>query len=347
MVHGWAVNVAAMPTQSSSSSADIVQAASGVLASDQIVPFSVSMLDIRGRTAQFGATIDQILKRHNYPEPVARLLAEVLALTAMLGSSLKYDGKFIIQAQGDGPVNLLVADLRTNGALRGYARFDANQLVSQLTPPKNLAQLLGKGVLAFTVDQGAHMQRYQGLVAMEGQSIEDAAIHYFRQSEQLPTEIRLAVAKLFVPSEHGGSIEQWRAGGLIAQFMPQEAGRIRIRDLPPGDAPDGADLSDADDDDDAWTEARVLVKSIEDSELTDPTVSAETLLYRLFNQHDPRITEPLAIRDECSCSEGRILDMLRGFDAEDRAESIVDGKVEVTCEFCSKHYAFSAEAIEA
>jgi molecular chaperone Hsp33 len=315
---------------------------------DSVVPFSVSMLDIRGRTAQFGMAIDAILTRHDYPQPVATLLAQILSLTALLGSSLKYDGKFIIQAQGDGPISLLVADLRTNGALRGYARFDDAYFVEPKMMPANVAELLGKGVLAFTVDQGADMQRYQGLVAMEGQSIEAAAVHYFRQSEQLPTEVRLAVAKLLVPHEAGGVVEQWRAGGLIAQFMPKEPDRIRIRDLPAGDNPniDAIDIFN-EGDDDAWTEARTLVKTIEDSELTDPTIDAETLLYRLFNQHDPRVTEPLAIRDQCSCSQERILDMLRGFSAEDRAESVVGGQVAVKCEFCSENYVFSAEMVEA
>jgi molecular chaperone Hsp33 len=317
-------------------------------AADQVVPFSVQMLDVRGRTAQFGASIDAILKRHAYPDAVARLLAEALALTALLGSALKFEGKFIMQVQTDGPINLIVADLRSNGALRGYARYDDDRVAAAVRDAVSASDLLGKGVLAFTVDQGRHTQRYQGMVAMDGRSMQDAAIHYFRQSEQLPTEIRLAIAKLILPAQDGpGSVEQWRAGALMAQFMPKEPDRIRLRDLSPGDAPEGFEQNGTDDDDDAWVEARLLVQTVEDSELTDPTVDAETLLYRLFNQHDPRVTEAQAIRDECSCSRDRVAAMLSGFSPEERRESTEDGYIKVTCEFCSKSYSFVAGEIEA
>jgi molecular chaperone Hsp33 len=320
-------------------------------ASDRVVPFSVQMLDVRGRTAQFGASIDAILKRHAYPEPVARLLAQALALAALLGSSLKFDGKFILQVQGDGPVSLLVADLRSNGALRGYARFDAALLAAEAHHAADPSSLLGQGVLVFTVDQGQHMQRYQGMVAMNGLTLQEGAVHYFRQSEQLPTEIRLAIAKLVRPRSDGsGSVEEWRAGGLIAQFMPKEPGRIRLRDLPAGDAPAHAALGLTDDgdedEDDAWREARLLVQTIEDSELTDPTIDAETLLYRLFNQHDPRVSEPLVIRDKCSCTRERVASVLAGLGAPDDADEPRQDPLTVTCEFCSKVYSFTMDEIE-
>ena len=317
---------------------------------DVIVPFSVSSLDVRGRTGQFGAAINTILARHAYPEPVAQLLAQALTLTALLGSSLKFDGKFIMQTQTDGPVNLLVADLRANGALRGYARFDAEYFAtnanSKATPP----ELLGTGVLAFTVDQGEYMQRYQGMVQLNGQSLEEAAVHYFRQSEQLPTEIRLSVAQLFKPSPTGkGAEAQWRAGGMIAQFMPTEPNRRKPMDLPGGDAPEGsaalADFMEDDGEDDSWTEAKALIRTISDMELTDPEVGAERLLYRLFNQHDPRRFEALPIRDECSCSRERLKEVLMNFSAEERTESIVDNRITVDCEFCSTHYEFKLEEL--
>jgi molecular chaperone Hsp33 len=311
---------------------------------DVIHPFSVSELDVRGRTGQFGAAIDAILGRHAYPEPVARLLAEAIALTALLGSSLKFDGKFIMQTQTDGPVNLLVADLRTNGALRGYARYDEEWFATGDRDATAPHTLLGKGVLAFTVDQGEHTQRYQGLVELKGQSLEDAAIHYFRQSEQLPTEIRLAVSRLFTPAVAGGMEAHWRAGGIIAQFMPDMPQRLRHNDIPGGDAPAGV-IAPEEQLDDAWTEARALLRTVEDSELTDPTINAERLLYRLFNQHDPRVFPAFPVRDECSCSRERIAGVLKSFPEDDRAEGAVDGRIAVTCEFCSTRYDFAVEDV--
>ncbi len=301
---------------------------------------------MRGRTGQFGAAIDAILGRHAYPEPVARLLAEAIALTALLGSSLKFDGKFIMQTQTDGPVNLLVADLRTNGALRGYARFDESWFAAADRSTVAPHSLLGKGVLAFTVDQGEYTQRYQGLVELKGQSLQEAAVHYFRQSEQLPTEIRLAVSRLFTPAETGGMQARWRAGGLIAQFMPEAPDRLRPNDISGGDAPEGTVLPDVDEDD-AWTEAKALVRTVEDSELTDPTIGAERLLYRLFNQHDPRVFPAFAVRDECSCSRQRIASVLKSFPEEERGEGAVDGRISVTCEFCSARYEFAVEELTA
>ena len=314
---------------------------------DVIVPFTVSSLDVRGRTAQFGAAINAILARHDYPQPVAQLLAQALTLTSLLGSSLKFDGKFIMQTQTDGPVSLLVADLRANGALRGYARFDADYFAGTPNPKADPAELLGTGVLAFTVDQGEYMQRYQGMVQLDGQSLEEAAVHYFRQSEQLPTEIRLSVAELFVPSgQSKGSTKQWRAGGMIAQFMPTEPDRMKQMDLPGGDAPEGsAALADFMEDD-AWTEAKALIRTISDVELTDPEIGAERLLYRLFNQHDPRRFEALPIRDECSCSRERLKEVLINFSDDEREQSTVDGRITVDCEFCSKHYEFKTQELE-
>jgi molecular chaperone Hsp33 len=313
---------------------------------DVIVPFTVSSLDIRGRTAQFGVAINSILARHDYPQQVAQLLAQALTLTALLGSSLKFDGKFIMQTQTDGPVSLLVADLRANGALRGYARFDADFFAANVNEKSLPYELIGTGVLAFTVDQGEYMQRYQGMVQLNGQSLEEAAVHYFRQSEQLPTEIRLSVAQLYVPSINGtGSTPQWRAGGMIAQFMPTELDRMKQMDLPGGDAPEGSAVLADFIEDDAWAEAKALIQTISDVELTDPEVGAERLLYRLFNQHDPRRFEALPIRDECSCSRERLKEVLINFSAEERAESLVDNRITVDCEFCSTNYEFKIEEL--
>ncbi len=306
----------------------------GYAGDDHVVPFEVGPLDARGRVIQLGPLLDSILERHDYPEPVARLLAEACVVAVLLGASLKFDGKFILQTRTDGPVDMLVADFSTPGSLRAYARFDADRLeelagVGETAPET----LLGSGILALTIDQGEHTQRYQGIVELDGTSLEDAARTYFRQSEQIPTEIKLEVAKLVRP----GQGERWRAGGLIAQFLPEAPERLRMPDLPGGDG-ESAEAGIAVDN--SWLELQALLGTIEPSELIDPTIEPERLLYRLFHEHGVRVFPGVRVADECSCSRERIRGILEGFSAEEISESTEAGKISVACEFCSKEYEF-------
>ena len=307
----------------------------GFAGDDHVVPFEVAALDVRGRAVQLGPVLDAILPRHDYPEPVANLLAEAMVLTVLLGTALKFEGKFIVQSRTDGPVDLLVADFSTPHSLRAYARFDAARLEAALAQGRaSPAELLGKGVLALTVDQGAYMQRYQGIVPLDGASLEEVARTYFRQSEQIPTDVRLAVARQIVPGE-GGPVAHWRAGGLLAQFLPEAPERMRLGDLPGGDGDDGSDRTD-----DSWAELRTLVATVAPDELFDPTVGSERLLYRLFHEHGVRVFDGVAIRDDCSCSRAKIRGILDGFSAEEIAASTEDGRIRVSCEFCSQSYEF-------
>lgn len=304
---------------------------------DHVVPFEVAALDIRGRAVQLGPVLDAILARHDYPEPVARLLAEVMVLTVLLGTALKFEGKFILQTRTDGPVDMLVADFSTPDALRAYARFDAGRVEAATAQgATSPAELLGKGVLAMTVDQGVHMQRYQGVVELDGASLEEVARVYFRQSEQIPTDVRLGVARLMIPGEDGPK-QHWRAGGMLAQFMPAASERQRLPDLPGGDGDPSEGAGDADD---AWQEATLLMSTIEVSELVDPSVGAERLLYRLFHEHGVRVFDGAAVNDICSCSRDKISGILSTFSAEEIDASIEDGVIKVSCEFCSKRYTF-------
>lgn len=306
----------------------------GFAGDDHVVPFEVDALDLRGRAVQLGPVLDAILPRHGYPEPVANLLAEAMVLTVLLGTTLKFQGKFIVQTRTDGPVDLLVADFSTPHSLRAYARFDAERLDAAVAAGRTAPhELLGKGVLALTVDQGAFMQRYQGIVQLDGITLEEVARSYFRQSEQIPTEVRLAVTRQIVPGA-GGPVAHWRAGGLIAQFLPQAPERMRAADLP-GDGNDDEGVAD-----DAWSEVRSLIATVAPDELFDPTVGSERLLYRLFHEHGVRVFDGVAIRDECSCSREKIRSILDGFSAEEIAASTEDGQIRVSCEFCSKDYVF-------
>lgn len=304
---------------------------------DRVVPFQVEGLDVRGRAVQLGPLLNTILGRHEYPGPVARLLAEAIVLTALLGTSLKFDGKFTVQTKGDGPVDLLVADFSTPDSLRAYARYDEEALADAVkdgrtSPP----ELLGQGVLAFTIDQGRGMQPYQGIVPLDGSSLEEIAGVYFRQSEQIPTKVRLGVAELFDRDSEGKPRHNWRAGGLVAQFLPQAPERMRQPDLHGGDG----DERDTDVVDDAWNEARSLVETIDTDELTDPQVAIERLLFRLFHERGVRVYTPQTVHDRCSCSRDKIKSVLNGFTAEEIEASQEDGHIAVTCEFCSTTYRY-------
>ncbi len=310
---------------------------------DAVLPFEVEGLDVRGRIIQMGPALSSMLARHDYPKPVSKLLGEAVVLAVLLGSSLKFEGQFILQTQTDGPVDMLVVDFRTPGNLRAYARFDAER-VAEMEADGTLepSLLLGNGILAMTIDQGAHTSRYQGIVSLDGSSLEDVAHTYFAQSEQIPTAVRLAVAEMMT-REDGQVTHSWRAGGLLVQFLPESGEGARHRDLPGGDVPGSQTADEGDDEgdeDDAWVEAKSLVSTTEDHELIDPDVPAERLLYRLFHERGVRVFDPSAVRDQCSCSRERIVGVLRSFSAEEITESIEDGAISVTCEFCGLKYNF-------
>jgi molecular chaperone Hsp33 len=310
---------------------------------DAVLPFAVEALDVRGRAVRLGPAIDTLVSRHGYPDAVARVIGEAAALTALLGSSLKFDGRFQLQTKTDGPIDLLVVDYDAPDSLRAFARFDAERVAQAgAEGPARSGELLGHGHLALTIDQGPEMSRYQGVVALEGQSLEEAAHQYFRQSEQIPTRVRLAVAEQF-----GGGAHGYRAGGLMVQFLPTSPDRLRQADLDPGDAPEGH-VSREFAEDDAWVEARSLVETIEDHELIDPGVGSERLLYRLFHERGVRVFEPQSLREACRCSRDRIMSVMRRFTAQDRRDMVGDdGRIGVTCEFCSRKYDFDPAEVEA
>ncbi|MDP2734088.1 MAG: Hsp33 family molecular chaperone, partial [Hoeflea sp.] len=307
---------------------------------DVVVPFTLDNLESRGRAVRLGEALDSILNRHKYPEPVARLLGEAVLLAALIGSSLKFEGRFILQTQTDGPVNLIVVDLDAPDGLRGYARFDADAVEAAMDAGKTApGELLGHGHLAMTVDQGTHMDRYQGIVALEGESLEEVAHTYFQQSEQIPTQVRLAVAEL---SNKGDPRPSWRAGGLLVQHMPSDGGR-RMADLPGDGNFDNPDSADPDFvEADKWVEARALLGTVSDAELADPDLSPERLLFRLYHETGVRVFDPIALEERCTCSAERIESMLiENFTAEERDDMAVDGEIEVVCEFCSSAYRFN------
>jgi molecular chaperone Hsp33 len=321
-------------------------------AEDAILPFEVASLDLRGRVLRLGPALDQVLAAHDYPLPVAKLLGEAIVLTVLLGSSLKFEGRFILQTQTDGPVRMLVVDFISPGRVRACARFDRERVAAAIAAHKASAgELLGQGHLAMTIDQGTDMNRYQGLVALAGGGLEDAAHEYFLRSEQIPTRVRLAVAEEFSAAKleikpgassaevRSGPRHRWRAGGMLLQFLPKKVERMRGPDLDPGDAPEGT-APHVVAEDDAWVTGQALIATVEDLELIDPELSSERLLYRLFHEHGVRVFRSTAVEAKCSCSRANVANMLKSFSQDDRNHMVENGVISVTCEFCSSHYVF-------
>lgn len=300
---------------------------------DRVLPFAVEALDLRGRLVRLGPAIHSILTHYDYPPAVARLLGEAAALATLLGSILESHGRFQLQTRSDGPVDMLVVDYDAPGKLRGFARFDAARVALMRDAPP--AAFLGRGHLALTIEREEDAARYQGVVPLEGESLADAAHLYFRQSEQIPSYVRLAVAESVTPQGRF-----WRAGGLLLQYLP--SGDARARDLPAGDAPEGAEAANGlQDDADAWIEGQTLAATLEDHELVDPALSSERLLYRLFHERGVKVFTERPIVEFCRCSFERIEKLLRSFSPQERRDMIGDdGRIGVTCEFCATHRSF-------
>jgi molecular chaperone Hsp33 len=293
----------------------------GVL-DDVVSAFQIEGLPVRGRVVRLGAAVNEVLTRHDYPEPVANLLGEACALAALVGSSLKFEGRLIIQAQGDGPVRYVVVDYDTSGGLRGYCRFDPEEVAkaSEGFARPGAKTLLGGGVFIMTLDQGADMDRYQGVTPIEGETLALCAEQYFQQSEQTPTRVRLAVGQ--VDTGEGPS---WRAGGILIQSIAGDETRGETKD--------------------AWTHAQAFFETTGEDELIDPTIDSPTLLWRLFNEDGVRLLEEKPMRAFCRCSDERIAVVMDSFSAEEVADMVEpDGKIHVTCEYCSRVYKLDAPA---
>ncbi len=283
--------------------------------SDLLRPFQLERSQIRGRFVRLGHTIDYVLDAHAYPDPVGRLLGELLVLAGGLAGGLKFDGMFSLQIRGKGPVSLMVADCTNEGAMRGYASFDAEAVAG--LEAVDTQSLVGGGVLALTVDQSrSGGDTYQGIVELEGSTLTDSMRTYFLRSEQVRTGIRMALLR---DAATGG----WRGGAIILQALPDK------------EPLDGASAEEA------WQEAMVLLSTARDDELADPSLPPDTVLFRLFHEIGVRVFDPLRLAPGCSCDEGRVEAMLERFPAEDLLDMrLPDGSVEVTCQFCSSLYRF-------
>ena len=289
-----------------------------LIADNLLRPFQLERSALRGRVVRLGALVDRVLTRHDYPEPVGRMLGELFVLAATLAGGLKFNGTFSLQIQSDGPVSLMLADCTNEGAMRGYARYDEARLAR--ISRSDVQALLGHGRLAFTVDQNQLGQAYQGIVELSGPTLTDCMQAYFRQSEQLKTGLKIAVDRI---ADAGGP--RWRAGGIMIQRLADEA-----RD----DWSDEQALED-------WRRTMLLLGTATAAELVDPHLAPERLLLHLFHEEGVRVFTPQGLRFGCRCSRERVETMLRRFpehELDDMRDD--DGDVVVTCQFCNIDFRF-------
>ena len=301
--------------------------AHGAASLDAAIGFSLPARHARGRLVRLGPVLDTILAAHAYPAPIARLLAEALTVTALLGAMLKdADAQLTLQAQTEaGVVDLLVCDYKA-GELRGYVRFDPDRLAEAGVLP-SLFGLFGKGYLAITFDQvvaGKETgERYQGIVPLEGESLAEAVAHYFVQSEQIPSLVRVAI-------DDSGHV----AGGILLQHLPEgEEGRDRLH----------ARLDHPE-----WEHVRLIAGTVKAGELTDARLPLDDLLWRLFHEEEEvRVLATVPLARGCRCDPEHVRSVLSRFAPEERAEMADEhGFIQVDCEFCSRAFPISATALE-
>lgn len=284
---------------------------------DLLTPFMLQGERVRGRVVRLGAVADTILARYDYPPHAARLLGELLLAASMLSANLKDRGIFTLQVRGNGLIPLVVVDVVYGGQIRGFAdvRPEARAAIEVLADysPRGL---LGEGAyLAITLDSGVGAERYQGIVALEGDSVADALTAYFTNSEQLDVAVKLSLAKT----------ESWQAGGIMIERMPSAPNDVNTEE--------------------SWDYARAVVGTVTDVELVDPLLDAPELLYRLFHEEGVWVYDPQMFSLGCRCSRQRIIDILSGMKTEDRADMVVDGVISVHCQFCNKSEVLKPEDI--
>lgn len=294
---------------------------------NMILPFQLQESGLRGRLVRLSSEIDGILSQHQYPDAISQLVGDTVTLAVILSSMLKYDGVFTLQASGKGLIKNLVADMQSDGAVRGCATFDSDAFAGikptgGIYDGYSLKDLLGEGYIAFTVDQGAHTDRYQGIVSLEGETLQDSIAHYFEQSEQLRTSIFVASGK----NEKG----EWRSGALMLQYLPD-------------DHADDADViafnekSESERKED-WRRSKMLLQTCTDKEILSDELHAHELLRRLFHEEGVIVYDAKPVHHECRCSEDRVRRIVENLSEDDREHAAKDGKIEMTCEFCSKTY---------
>ncbi|MBF8729487.1 MULTISPECIES: Hsp33 family molecular chaperone HslO [Pseudomonas] len=264
--------------------------------------------DIRGEWVALEQSYADVLARHPYPQPVAVLLGELMAATALLVGALKFDGLLVLQARSQGPIPLLMVECSSDRDIRGMARYEADQIPADAT----LAQLMPDGHLTLTIDP-VKGQRYQGTVDLDGANLSECFTNYFVQSQQLNTRFWL--------DAKGG-----KARGLLLQQLPIDRQR------------------DEEEREGSWQHVVALAGTLKPEEWS---LDNETLLHRLYHEDAVRLFDIEPLRFHCSCSRERSGNALVSLGEED-AKALVEecgGKVEIDCQFCNERYFFDASDV--
>lgn len=272
---------------------------------DISIPFLLPKFSLRGRLVRLQALNNEILTQHDYPDPIAKVLSELLAAAGVLSSLLKYKGVFTLQTKTSGSLNPVIIDVTHEGNMRGYGQFKTQEVQQNAT----FKELIGKGYLAFTVDQGLKVDRYQGIVELNHETLAHAIEHYFQQSEQLETKIFIASEK----TEDGS----WKSAALLLQQMPSK----KV-------------------DEEIWSYMDSLLLTLSSREFLDFSTSYEKLLYRLFHEGDVTVFDPLPLHAKCRCSRERIKAFLTTLSPDEMEGLLETGHLKMTCEFCNHHYEF-------
>lgn len=301
---------------------------------DLVQPFLIDKSSVKGKLVRLGESLDIILHRHDYPEVVSKLLGEMLVVISMLGASLKIDGLLTAQMKSDGPVRFLVADCTSEAEIRGYAEYDEDKLkaLAAIKKPSEYTfkDIVGEGYLAITLDQGADMERYQGIVGLEGDSLIETLKSYYENSEQIDVALKVYVGQAYNDS---GKLS-WVGGGIMVQKLPEEGGikgpgKIRLDAL-------NEDVAD-----DNWNRAVAFVGTVRDYELLDPTLPPRDLLFKLFHEDGVWAFDSKPYKIGCRCSRERIQNILLTMPVDDIEHIKVDGAIKVTCQFCNKEEIFT------
>jgi molecular chaperone Hsp33 len=284
-------------------------------ADDLVQPFQIEASTLHGRLVRLGPTVDEILKRHDYPPPVARLLGECLAITVALASALKYDSVFSLQIKGDGPVKMLLADVTTDGGMRGYANVEGPVPDDDTVAAAPVPRLIGAGYVSFTVDAGDPSRQYQGMVELQGRTIADCIHHYFQQSQQFSAAVLVGADKI--------TDGCWRAGALMVQRQPEDELSAKREAK-----------------EDAWRRALAFMATASSGDLLAPDLTPETLLFRLFHEDGVRVYKSRSLAFACRCSRERAASILAALPPSEVDDLTIDGEVVVTCQFCSSSQSF-------
>ncbi len=284
---------------------------------NHVIPFQLGNNSVRGNIVRLQTVVSEIVKRHQYPTNVESLFADTLTITACLGSRMKHDGVFTIQAKGTGDVHTLFSDITSDGFLRGYVGLNP----SFKSAESNLNSLMGSGHISFTLDQGKYTKRYQGIVSIEEPNMSKTTELYFNNSEQLETKF---LTFNYYDINISNRKNLFSAGLIMLQKLPFKSS------------------FDEESNEEIWQNSLNFLSTLRKEEFLSINLTSEEILYRLFNELEITVYNEIIILDQCRCSDEKIKFAIKDLSKKELKE-IADenGNVKIVCEFCKTERIFS------